>query len=145
MQADHWPAVAVVGAGAVGCYFGGMLARSGIGVTLIGRARHMDAIARDGLLLDGLRVHERIPAAASTKITEGLRDARVVLFGVKTVDTETAAREMLPFLSPEAAVLSLQNGVDNVDRIYGATQSRAIPVSVYVAAEMAAPGQLTPT
>ena len=145
MQADQWPAVAVVGAGAVGCYFGGMLARSGVRVTLIGRARHMEAIARDGLLLDGLRVHERIPVAASTSIDESLRDARVVLFCVKTVHTEAAAREMQPFLSPEAAVLSFQNGVDNADRIYSAIHARAIPVAVYVAAEMTAPGHVTHT
>ena len=77
MHADHWPTVAVVGAGAVGCYFGGMLARSGVRVTLIGRVRHLEAIARDGLLLDGLRVHERIPVTASTSIGERLRDAHV--------------------------------------------------------------------
>jgi 2-dehydropantoate 2-reductase len=145
MQADHWPAVAVVGAGAVGCYFGGMLARSGVPVTLIGRQPHMQAIARDGLHLNGLRVQERISMAVSTSIPEGVRDARVVLFAVKTVDTETAAREMHPFLSPEAAVLSFQNGVDNVDRIYSATGLRAIPAAVYVAAEMTAPGEVTQT
>jgi 2-dehydropantoate 2-reductase len=145
MQADRWPAVAIVGAGAVGCYFGGMLARSGVRVTLIGRARHMQLIARDGLLLEGLRVRERIPVAASTSLEESLPDADVVLFCVKTVNTETAAREMQPFLSPGAAVLSFQNGVDNVDRIYSAIHSRAIPVAVYVAAEMTAPGHVTHT
>jgi 2-dehydropantoate 2-reductase len=145
MHNEDRPAVAVVGAGAVGCYFGGMLARSGLPVTLIGRAAHVQAIARDGLLIEGLRVHERIPVGASTSIAEGVRGARVVLFSVKTVDTETAAREMLPFLSPEAAVLSFQNGVDNVDRIYSAVGWRAIPAAVYVAAEMSAPGQVTHT
>ena len=145
MHADHWPTVAVVGAGAVGCYFGGMLARAGVRVTLIGRARHMEAIGRDGLLLDGLRVHQRIPVTASTNIGERLRDAHVILFCVKTVNTETAARELEPFLSPEAALLSFQNGVDNVDRICAAIHSRAIPVAVYVAAEMTAPGHVTHT
>jgi len=145
MQADQWPVVAVVGAGAVGCYFGGMLARSGVRVTLIGRARHMETIAHDGLFIEGLRVHERIPVAASTSMEEGLRDAQVVLFCVKTVDTETAAREMQAFLSPETAVLSFQNGVDNVDRIYAAIHWRAIPVAVYVAARMTGPAHLTHT
>jgi 2-dehydropantoate 2-reductase len=49
MQAER---VGVVGAGAVGCYFGGMLARAGAPVTLIGRADHVDAINRDGLFLE---------------------------------------------------------------------------------------------
>jgi 2-dehydropantoate 2-reductase len=138
-------AVAVVGAGAVGCYFGGMLARSGVPVTLVGRALHMEAIARDGLLLDGLRVHERIPMGATTSLQEGVRDAALVLFCVKTVATESAARELQPFLAPHATVLSLQNGVDNVDRIYAATGTHAVPVAVYVAVEMTAPGHVTHT
>ena len=76
---------------------------------------------------------------------EGLRDAQVVLFCVKTLDTETAAREMQPFLSPETAVLSFQNGMDNVDRIHSANHWHAIPVAVYVAAQMTGPGHLTHT
>ena len=139
------PTVAVVGAGAVGCYFGGMLARAGVRVTLIGRAPHMEAIAREGLLLDGLRFHERIPIAATTSLEEGLRDAGVILFCVKTVSTESAARELQPFLAPDAAILSFQNGVDNVDRIYSAIGVHAIPAAVYVAAEITAPGRVTHT
>jgi 2-dehydropantoate 2-reductase len=62
------PSVAVVGAGAVGCYFGGMLARSGVRVTLIGRAPLVEAIARDGLEIDGVRVKERISIGATTSL-----------------------------------------------------------------------------
>lgn len=145
MQANHWPTVAVVGAGAVGCYFGGMLARSGVPVKLIGRAPHMEAIARDGLLLDRMRVHQRIPMAATTSLEDGVRDAGVILFCVKTVNTETAARELQPFLAPKAALLSFQNGADNADRIYSAIHRHAVPVAVYVAAEMTAPGHVTHT
>ncbi len=140
---NPWPRVAVVGAGAVGCYFGAMLARSGVRVQLVGRAPHVEAIARDGLLLDGLRVHERIPIAATTSLAEGMRDAGVVLFCVKTVSTESAAREMQPFLAPDTTILSLQNGVDNPDRIHSAIQAYAVPAVVYVAAEMTAPGRVT--
>jgi len=139
------PTIAVAGAGAVGCYFGGMLARSGARVTLIGRQPHVDAIAREGLRIDGVRVQERIPVRATTSLEEGVRDAGVVLFSVKTVRTESAARELTPFLKPGAIVLSLQNGVDNVDRIYAATGRRAIPAVVYVAVEMTAPGVVTHT
>jgi 2-dehydropantoate 2-reductase len=122
-----------------------MLARSGVRVTLTGRAPHVEAIARDGLLLDGLRVHERIPMAATTNVAEGVRDAGVVLFCVKTVSTESAAREMQPFLAPNATILSFQNGVDNADRIYSAIQAHAVPTAVYVGAEMTAPGCVTHT
>jgi 2-dehydropantoate 2-reductase len=122
-----------------------MLARAGVRVTLIGRAPHMEAIGRDGLLLDGLRFNERIPIAATTSLEEGVRDAGVVLFCVKTVSTETAARELQPFLAPSAAVLSFQNGVDNVNRIHSAIGVHAVPVAVYVAVEIPAPGRVTHT
>ncbi len=145
MQTNQRPSVAVVGAGAVGCYFGGMLARSGVPVTLIGRAPHVEAIARDGLQIDGVRVNERIPIGATTSLEEGVRNAALILFSVKTVSTESAARELLPFLAPHAVILSFQNGVDNVDRLYSAIGWRAIPVAVYVAAEITAPGRVTHT
>ncbi len=134
-----------MGAGAVGCYFGAMLARSGVPVKLIGRAPHVEAISHDGLLLDGVRVHERIPIAATTSIAEGVRDAGVIIFCVKTVNTESAAREMQPFLTPNTTILSFQNGVDNPDRIHSAIQLHAVPTAVYVAAEMTAPGCVTHT
>jgi 2-dehydropantoate 2-reductase len=135
--------VAVVGAGAVGCYFGGMLARAGVPVTLVGRAAHMEAIARGGLEIDGVRIQERIRIAATASLEEGVRGAGAILFCVKTVNTEDAARDMQPFLAPQAAILSLQNGVDNVDRVHRAIGRYAIPVAVYVAVEMTAPGRVT--
>jgi 2-dehydropantoate 2-reductase len=122
-----------------------MLARSGVPVTLIGRAPHMEAIARDGLLIDGVRVKQRISIAATTSLEDGVRGAGAILFCVKTVSTETTARELFPFLTPHAAILSFQNGVDNVDRIHSAIGWRAVPVAVYVAAEMTAPGRVTHT
>jgi 2-dehydropantoate 2-reductase len=122
-----------------------MLARSGVRVKLVGRAPHVEAIARDGLLLDGLHVQERIPIAATTSLAEGVRDAGVVLFCVKTVSTESVARELQPFLSPNTTILSLQNGIDNPDRIHSSIQAYAVPTAVYVAAEMTAPGRVTHT
>jgi 2-dehydropantoate 2-reductase len=119
-----------------------MLARSGVRVTLIGSTPHMEVIARDGLRIDGVRVNERIPIAATTSIEEGVRHAGAILFCVKAVSTETAALELRPFLAPHAAILSFQNGVDNVDRIHAAIGRRAIPVAVYVAVEMTAPGRV---
>ncbi len=136
--------VAVVGAGAVGCYFGGMLARGGHAVTLIGRAQHMGAIRRDGLMFEGMRFQERIKLRTSTDL-EAARDAGVVLFCVKTLDTETVAQQLAPLLGRNAVVVSLQNGVDNVERIRKASGMAAFPDVVYVAAAMAAPGHMKHT
>ena len=81
----------MVGAGAVGCYFGGVLARAGAVVTLIGRPQHVDAIDRDGLFLDTLNFREYVPASASTRI-EAAQGAQLVLFSVKSFDTEESCR-----------------------------------------------------
>jgi 2-dehydropantoate 2-reductase len=133
--------VAVVGAGAVGCYFGGMLARAGVPVTLVGRAHHVNAINRDGLVIERGAAAESIRVSADTRI-EAIGEATVVLLCVKTVDTETAAREIAPHLGTDALLVSFQNGVDNVERIQGATGVKAIPAVVYVAAEMSGPGRV---
>lgn len=138
---ERWPVIAVVGAGAVGCYFGGMLARAGAPVTLIGRPAHMDAIASGGLLLERSNSSERIPIGASTEVSAA-RGTEVVLVCVKTVDTEVTAQTLRPHLSSGTTVLSLQNGVDNLERMYSAAQIRALPAVVYVAAAMVAPGHL---
>ncbi|MBI3668986.1 MAG: 2-dehydropantoate 2-reductase [Acidobacteria bacterium] len=130
-----------MGAGAVGCYFGGMLARAGAPVTLIGRRAHVEALARDGLFLDSIHFQQRVDVAASTE-AEAARGAELVLFCVKTLDTETAAQVLAPHLAPGALVVSLQNGVDNAARIRAATGIEALPAVVYVAASMPAPGRV---
>jgi 2-dehydropantoate 2-reductase len=137
--ASDFPPVAVLGAGAVGCYFGGMLARAGRQVTFIGRAEHVDAMARDGLLMDSVHFQGRIQVSA-TKHVEAARGAGVLLFCVKTLDTERAIRMVAPHLGSDAIVVSLQNGVDNAERIRAAVGIDAVPAAVYVAAQMSGPG-----
>jgi 2-dehydropantoate 2-reductase len=136
---DKWPPIAVVGAGAVGCYFGGMLARAGAPVTLIGRRQHVEAILQNGLFLESLHFRQHIRISASTQV-DAARKARVVLLSVKAPDTEDAAKCLAPHLASGAVVVSLQNGVDNVERIWSAANLDVIPAVVYVAAEMTAPG-----
>src|SRR6516225_5931627 len=141
---DPWPRIAVVGAGAVGCYFGGMLARAGAPVTLIGRPQHVEAITRDGLLLDSPHFQQQIPVSASMQMSTA-REAELILLCVKTPATVEAAKSLAPYLGPGATVLSLQNGVDNVERIHSAAAIEALPAVVYVAAEMTAPGRVRHT
>ena len=133
--------IAVMGAGAVGCYYGGMLARAGHAVTLIGRPQHVEAIRRDGLLLDTLGFKEHVRLDASTEVG-AMQGADLVLFCVKSTDTETAADEMKAHLKPEAVVLTLQNGVDNAERLQARLSQVVAPTVVYVATEMAGPGHL---
>jgi 2-dehydropantoate 2-reductase len=133
--------IAVMGAGAVGCYYGGMLARAGHEVTLIGRPQHVDAVRRDGLLLETREFQERVPMRASTS-ADAVRGAELVLFCVKSTDTESAGADMAPHLDAGALVLSLQNGVDNAARLQALVRQRVAPAVVYVATEMAGAGHV---
>jgi 2-dehydropantoate 2-reductase len=133
--------VAVIGAGAVGCYYGGLLLRAGHDVTFIGRQPHVDAINADGLLLDTKTFKGHLPAKAATDATT-LASPDLVLVCVKSADTEQAGRSLAGHLRPETSVLSLQNGVDNAQRLRAVTGHAVIPAVVYVGSEMAGPGHI---
>jgi len=133
--------VAVVGAGAVGCYYGGLLLRAGHDVTFIGRQPHVDAINARGLLLDTRTFKGHLPAKAATDAT-ALVSPDLVLVCVKSADTEQAGQSLAGHLRPETSVLSLQNGVDNAQRLRAVTAHAVIPVVVYVGSEMAGPGHV---
>jgi 2-dehydropantoate 2-reductase len=133
--------IAVMGAGAVGSYFGGMFARGGARIALIGRPAHVEAIRASKLFLDTVTFQERIAIDASTEVS-AVRDAQLVLFCVKTLDTEKAAQALAPHLSPGAIVISMQNGVDNVARIRAAAGIDALPAVVYIAAALPEPGHV---
>jgi 2-dehydropantoate 2-reductase len=141
MTAAGWPRVAVVGAGAVGGYFGGMLARAGAPVTLIGRQAHVDVWTRDGLFLDSAGFHARIAVTASTEAAAAA-DAELVLFSVKSPDTERTARELALHLRGNPLIVSLQNGVDNIDRMRKAAALDPIAAVVYVASSMPTAGRV---
>jgi 2-dehydropantoate 2-reductase len=134
-EPQPWPSIAVVGAGAVGGYFGGLLARAGAPVTMIGRSAFVEAVKKDGLFLDTLQFQEKVRVEAATEI-DAVRGAEIVLFCVKTTDNAATARTIAPLLSKDALVLSMQNGVDNVEQIRAAARIDALPSVVYVAASV---------
>ena len=133
--------IAVMGAGAVGCYYGGLLARAGHEVVLIGRQRHAEAIRRNGLLLETTFFTERIALSASSDAA-GVRGADLVLCCVKTTDSAQAAAAMAPFLTSKAVVVSLQNGIENPALLRTQLPQEIIPTAVYVATEMAGDGHV---
>jgi 2-dehydropantoate 2-reductase len=141
---SNWPKVAVVGPGAVGCFFGGMLARAGAPVTLIGRpgskSPHLARIRERGLVFDGVDVQETLPIEVAEPAA-GLAAADLVLFAVKTLDTESAGAGIRPHLAEGTVVVSLQNGIDNVERL-GGVGVEALPSVVIVAAAIDTPGTL---
>lgn len=135
--------VTVMGAGAVGCYFGGMLARAGHDVTLIARPQHVDAIAREGGLRMETRTFDERVRLRATSDPAAIQSAQLVLFCVKSGDTESAGRQIAPYIPDDAVVLCLQNGVDNDQRLRSVLKRPEVAAAVvYVGTEMAGPGHL---
>ena len=130
-----------MGAGAVGCYYGAMLGRAGLEVTLIARPQHVEAVRSAGLRLQTSSSDEFIKLRASTE-AEAVRGAQLVLFSVKSTDTEAAGKAMAPHLARDAAIVTLQNGVDNAERLAATLGREVIPAVVYVAVEMAGAGHV---
>jgi 2-dehydropantoate 2-reductase len=133
--------VAVMGAGAVGCYYGAVLARAGHPVVLIGRPQHVEAVRRSGLRLQTAAFDEQVEIEADTN-PSAARGADLVLFCVKSPDTETAGEALAPHLEAGAALLSLQNGVDNAERLSATLGREVIPAVVYVAVDMPGAGHV---
>jgi 2-dehydropantoate 2-reductase len=104
------PRIVVLGAGAIGSLFGGLLSKSGAGVTLVGRPDHTGAIRKRGLRIEGLTRATVRPKAAA-RAPEG----DLVLLTVKSYDTARALKAVR--LSRGGAVLTLQNGVGNAERV----------------------------
>jgi len=140
MSADKpWPKIAVVGAGAVGGYFGGMFARAGAPVLFIGRPAFVAGVQKDGLLLDTTQFKERVSVTASADLSAA-RGAEIVLFCVKTTDTAATSQALAKILAPGAILVSMQNGADNAEQIHTASGLEALAAAVYVAASVPAPG-----
>jgi len=134
--------ITVMGAGAVGAYLGGLLARAGHDVTLVARGEHLRTLQEQGLRV---RSHYgdftlRLPALADPAAAA---PADLVLFMVKSQDTEPAARQLLSSLAPVTAVLSLQNGVEHLDLLAAALgRERLLAGVIYIEATLAAPGEV---
>jgi 2-dehydropantoate 2-reductase len=136
--------VAVIGAGAVGSYYGAKLARSGLDVTLVARPAHVDAIERDGLCVIEGGTEWRARLRASTESTAAAR-ADVVLVTVKTPDTTAAASALSGVVKSDARIVSLQNGVDNAERIAAVLGNPVYAAVVYVGVQMTGAGRVRHT
>ncbi|MDO8107235.1 2-dehydropantoate 2-reductase [Isoptericola sp. b441] len=121
--------VGVMGAGSIGCYVGGRLAAAGqADVTLVGRDRVVEELGRHGLTISDRTDRRTVPARDLTLSTDvaSLADADVVLVCVKSGQTADVGAALDPVLRPDAVVLSLQNGVHNVDRLHAALGTRQV-------------------
>ena len=106
-----------MGSGGVGGYFGAKLQRAGERVTLVARGAHLEAIKRTGLAIRSAGEGDTVVRPGVVERLEGVDRADAVLFCVKSFDTDDAAARLWSVLGPDTPILSLQNGVDNEDRI----------------------------
>jgi 2-dehydropantoate 2-reductase len=139
--------ILVAGAGALGLVVGGLLRRAGHAVTLLGRATHTDAVAGGGVRIAGLwgeHVATGFELASDAAQLRGVFDA--VLVTVKSYDTRTIGAGVVPFLSTDGILISLQNGLGNVEALIAAAGPRRVLAGrVIFGAEVVAPGRVQVT
>lgn len=137
--------VAVYGAGGIGAFYGTRLSDGGADVHLIARGAHLDAIRERGLTVetaDEAKTYD-LPA---TDDPASIGPVDIVLFCVKSYDTEEAAGRLGPLLGPETAVLSLQNGIDNEDQVAAVIGPDHVVGGVaFIFVALAAPGVVEQT
>ena len=135
--------VAVMGAGSIGGYFGGMLARAGHDVTLIARGDHLDAIRRNGLIMQTQAGEFTVPCSATDR-PSGVGPVDLALLTTKTYHNAVAVPEMAPMVGPDTAVLCLQNGIDSyVPLVESFPDAVVLPGAAYIEAGRAGPGVVT--
>ncbi|HEY7652014.1 MAG TPA: 2-dehydropantoate 2-reductase [Methylomirabilota bacterium] len=109
--------IVIMGSGGTGGYFGAKLARAGEDVTLVARGAHLAALSANGLRIKSAVEGEWTVRAPAVERLDGVPPADLVLFCVKSFDTEEAARLIRPVVGPATGVLSIQNGVDNEEKL----------------------------
>jgi 2-dehydropantoate 2-reductase len=138
--------IAVMAAGAVGGYFGGRMAAAGHDVAFIARGAHRDAIRRDGLRIESTGGDLHLEDVNVTDDATQVGAVDVVLFAVKLWDTETAGEQARPLVGPNTRVITLQNGVDSVERLVPILGDDAtIGGATYIVATIARPGVIRHT
>jgi 2-dehydropantoate 2-reductase len=138
--------IAVVGAGGTGGYFGGLLARAGQDVTFIARGAHLEALRARGLTVESKLAGTFTVPVQATDAPGEVAPVDLILFCVKTYDTDTAAESIRPLLRPGTTLLSLQNGIDNEERIARAAgHTSGIGAAAYVVSAIKAPGIVAQT
>jgi 2-dehydropantoate 2-reductase len=130
-----------MGSGALGSFFGSLLARAGLEVTFIARGAQLEALRARALLVKSAVVGDFSVSVAATDDPGEVGPVDLVVVGVKTYDLDAAAVQLRPMVGPETAVLSLQNGIDATDRIAHVVGAEAVLAGIaYVLAGLEAPG-----
>lgn len=132
--------IAVMGAGGIGGYFGGLLARAGNDVSLIARGKHLEAIRKNGLEVHGSKERFKVTVAA-TDNPKDVGPVELIILGVKTYQNDQAIPALKPMVGEGTALLTLQNGVDGYQELARAVGDRKVlPGAAYIESQIASPG-----
>lgn len=135
-----------MGAGGTGGYFGGRLAQAGEDVIFVARGAHLEALRTRGLTVESRLAGTFTVSAQATDDASEIDPVDLVLFCVKTYDTDAAAESIRPLIHPDTMLVSLQNGIDNEERIARATErSPEIGAAAYVVSAIREPGVVAQT
>ena len=133
--------ILVMGSGGIGGYFGAKLCRAGLAVTFVARGAHLEAIRKNGLRIKSAADGEFVVTCPATDDPGGAGVADLILFCVKSYDTEAAAQAIRPAVGPDTAILCLQNGVDNEEKIGGIVgPDHVLGGAAYILATIESPG-----
>ena len=136
--------IAVMGAGALGCYFGGRLVQAGADVSFIARGAHLVALQESGLTVESPLGDFRLEKVHATSDPADVGPVDIVLFLVKLPDTRAAAQQIAPLLRENTGVLSFQNGIDAWDWIGDEVgKKRVIGGTAAIPAMIRSPGVIT--
>ena len=137
--------IAIMGSGGLGGYFGARLVQGGADVHFVARGKHLEAMRRDGLRIEGPQpIH--VPKVNATDDPRAIGVAEVVMLCVKLWDTETAIEQIRPMVGPDTAVVSFQNGVLKDQYLRAAFDERQLMGGVgYVATTIGEPGVIRQT
>ena len=140
MADDMHAIIAIVGAGAVGSLLGGMLARNGENVTLIGKKTHVEAIKERGLTIDGVAGSFTVKIEATEKLDF---EPDIVFVSVKTQDVEKTCKQIKPYVG-NIPVVMMQNGVISSEiagSIFG--KENLVSCTMLLSAQFQKPGAVT--
>jgi 2-dehydropantoate 2-reductase len=138
--------IAAMAAGAVGGYFGARLAADGHDVFFIARGANREAMEKNGLKIESVHGDLHLPKVNVTDDPKTVGPVDVVLFAVKLWDTEKAAELAKPMVGPNTRVITVQNGVDSVERLAPILGADKVAGGVaYIATVIEAPGVIKQT
>ncbi|MBI4429386.1 MAG: 2-dehydropantoate 2-reductase [Ignavibacteriales bacterium] len=136
----------ILGTGGVGGYFGAELARAGVDVWFVARGKHLEHMLSAGLKVRTTHGDFTIPPGKMSEDPAKAGPVDVVLFCVKSYDTEESAAALNPVLHETSVVISLQNGIDNEEKILRSIRQGVVfGGAAYISARISAPGEITET